>query len=94
MSKLLQIIVKEVKYTGEDGKEKRFNAFTTFTNTNERLDVRFVKDATAEAPKENCMVEVEEVDMNISRKYKYPRLYIQKIKSVKPLEAKVQDLPF
>ena len=51
MSKLLQIIVKEVKYTGEDGKEKRFNAFTTFTNTNERLDVRFVKDATAEAPK-------------------------------------------
>ncbi len=94
MAKELQIIVKEVKFKNEEGKETKFLAYTTFTKTNERLDVRFVKEATALAPKENCIVVVDEKDMNISRKYRFPRLYVQAIVEVKPVEHKEQELPF
>lgn len=94
MAKELQIIVKEVKFKNEEGKETKFLAYTTFTKTNERLDVRFVKDATALAPKENCVIVVDEKDMNISRKYRFPRLYVQAIKEIKPVEHKEQELPF
>lgn len=94
MLKEISISVKLVKFTGEDGKEKTFNAFTTFSNTGEKLDVRFVKDAVAKAPKENCIVVVDSADMNISRKFKYPRLYIQAVTETKPIVYKEQDLPF
>ncbi|OQA77204.1 MAG: hypothetical protein BWY30_01147 [Tenericutes bacterium ADurb.Bin239] len=89
-TKLLEIEVREVAWEG-----KSFLAYNTFTKNNERLDVRFVKHATAKAPKENCFIEVDTSQMNISRKYRYPRLYIQDIiKVVDRPTSKNDDLPF
>lgn len=89
-TKVLEIEVREVAWEG-----KTFLAYNTFTKNNERLDVRFVKDATAKAPKGNCFIEVDTSQMNISRKYRYPRLYIQDIiKVVERPETKNDDLPF
>ena len=89
-TKLLEIEVREVAWEG-----KTFLAYNTFTKNNERLDVRFVKHATAKAPKENCFIEVDTSQMNISRKYRYPRLYIQDIiKVVDRPTSKNDDLPF
>ena len=89
-TKLLEIEVREVAWEG-----KTFLAYNTFTKNNERLDVRFVKHATAKAPKENCFIEVDTSQMNISRKYRYPRLYIQDIiKVVERPTSKDDDLPF
>ena len=87
---ILEIEVREVAWEG-----KTFLAYNTFTKSNERLDVRFVKEATAKAPKERCFIEVDNSQMNISRKYRYPRLYIQDIiKVVDRPEPKDDDLPF
>ena len=89
-TKVLEIEVREIAWEG-----KTFLAYNTFTKENERLDVRFVKEATAKAPKENCFIEVDKTQMNISRKYRYPRLYIQDIvKVVERPETKNDDLPF
>lgn len=89
-TKLLEIEVREVAWEG-----KSFLAYNTFTKNNERLDVRFVKNATAKAPKESCFIEVDTSQMNISRKYRYPRLYIQDIiKVVERPTSKDDDLPF
>lgn len=89
--KVLEIVVKEVEW-----ESKKFLAYNTFTNKNERLDVRFVKDAFAQAPKRNCFIKVSADDMNISHKYRYPRLYVQRIIEVldKPTTPKDDDLPF
>lgn len=87
---ILEIEVREIAWEG-----KTFLAYNTFTKKNERLDVRFVKEATAKAPKQNCFIEVDTSQMNISRKYRYPRLYIQDIiKVVDRPEPKNNDLPF
>lgn len=89
-TKVLEIEVREVEWEGG-----KFLAYNTFTKNNERLDVRFVKEATAKAPKENCFIEVDTSQMNISRKYRYPRLYIQDIiKVVERPTSKNDDLPF
>lgn len=89
-TKVLEIVVREIAWEG-----KTFLAYNTFTKENERLDVRFVKEATAKAPKENCYIEVETSQMNISRKYRYPRLYIQDIvKVVERPTPKNDGLPF
>lgn len=89
-TKVLEIEVREVEWEGG-----KFLAYNTFTKSNERLDVRFVKHATAKAPKVNCFIEVDTAQMNISRKYRYPRLYIQDIiKVVDRPETKDDDLPF
>ena len=87
---ILEIEVRKVDWEGGT-----FLAYNTFTKKNERLDVRFVKHATAKAPKNNCFIEVDTAQMNISRKYRYPRLYIQDIiKVVDRPETKNDDLPF
>ena len=87
---ILEIEVREVEWEGG-----KFLAYNTFTKKNERLDVRFVKDAFAKAPKENCFIEVDTSQMNISRKYRYPRLYVQDIiKVVDRPTSKNDDLPF
>ena len=89
-TKVLEIEVREVEWEGG-----KFLAYNTFTKKNERLDVRFVKDAFAKAPKENCFIEVDKSQMNISRKYRYPRLYVQDIiKVVERPQTKNDDLPF
>ncbi len=89
-TKVLEIEVRKVDWEGGT-----FLAYNTFTKNNERLDVRFVKDAFAKAPKENCFIEVDKTQMNISRKYRYPRLYIQDIiKVVDRPTSKNDDLPF
>ena len=89
-TKVLEIEVREIAWEG-----KTFLAYNTFTKENERLDVRFVKEATAKAPKENCFIEVDVSQMNISRKYRYPRLYVQDIiKVVERPKTKNDDLPF
>ncbi len=88
-TKVLEIEVREIAWDG-----KTFLAYNTFTNNNERLDVRFVKEAFAKAPKENCFIEVETSQMNISRKYRYPRLYIQDIVKVVEHPKTKNDLPF
>ena len=89
-TKVLEIEVREVAWEG-----KTFLAYNTFTKNNERLDVRFVKNATEKAPKENCFIEVDVSQMNISRKYRYPRLYVQDIiKVVDRPTSKNDDLPF
>ena len=89
-TKVLEIEVREVEWEGG-----KFLAYNTFTKNNERLDVRFVKDAFAKAPKENCFIEVDVSQMNISRKYRYPRLYVQDIiKVVERPQNKNDDLPF
>lgn len=88
--KVLEIEVREVEWEGG-----KFTAYNTFTNKDERLDVRFVKEAIKDAPKQNCFIEVDEADMNISRKYRYPRLYVQKIiKVVNKPKTKNDNLPF
>lgn len=88
-TKVLEIEVREIAWEG-----KTFLAYNTFTKNNERLDVRFVKEAIAKAPKENCFIEVETSQMNISRKYRYPRLYIQDIVKVVDRPKTKNDLPF
>jgi hypothetical protein len=88
-TKVLEIVVREIAWEG-----KTFLAYNTFTKSNERLDVRFVKEATEKAPKENCFIEVETSQMNISRKYRYPRLYIQDIVKVVERPKTKNDLPF
>ena len=89
-TKVLEIEVREVEWEGG-----KFLAYNTFTKNNERLDVRFVKNATAKAPKENCFIEVDVSQMNISRKYRYPRLYVQDIvKVIERPTSKNDDLPF
>lgn len=88
-TKVLEIEVREIAWEG-----KTFLAYNTFTKDNERLDVRFVKEAFAKAPKENCFIEVETSQMNISRKYRYPRLYIQDIVKVVERPKTKKDLPF
>lgn len=88
-TKVLEIEVREIAWDG-----KTFLAYNTFTKSNERLDVRFVKEAIAKAPKENCFIEVETSQMNISRKYRYPRLYIQDIVKVVERPKTKNDLPF
>ena len=89
-TKVLEIEVREVEWEGG-----KFLAYNTFTKNNERLDVRFVKDAFAKAPKENCFIEVDTSQMNISRKYRYPRLYVQDIvKVIERPTSKNDDLPF
>ena len=88
-TKILEIEVREIAWEG-----KTFLAYNTFTKDNERLDVRFVKEAFTKAPKENCFIEVETSQMNISRKYRYPRLYIQDIVKVVERPKTKNDLPF
>ena len=89
-TKVLEIEVRKVEWEGGT-----FLAYNTFTKNNERLDVRFVKHATAKAPKENCFIEVDVSQMNISRKYRYPRLYVQDIvKVIERPTSKNDDLPF
>jgi hypothetical protein len=88
-TKILEIEVREIAWEG-----KTFLAYNTFTKDNKRLDVRFVKEAFTKAPKENCFIEVETSQMNISRKYRYPRLYVQDIVKVVERPKTKNELPF
>ena len=92
MGKETVIFEIEVREIGWEGKS--FLAYNTFTKNNERLDVRCVREATEKAPKENCFIEVDKSQMNISRKYRYPRLYVQDIVKVVERPKTKKDLPF
>lgn len=88
----LEIVVKQV--TKKDGGQ--FTAYETFTKENVRIDVRFVRKAKDKAPKENCFIIVNRSDVNLSRKYRYPRLYVNDIVSIEEtsINTSQDDLPF
>jgi len=89
-TKVLEIVVREVEWEGG-----KFLAYTTFTKNNERLDVRFVKHATAKAPKEIVLLKLIQHKWTSAVEYRYPRLYIQDIiKVVERPKTKNDDLPF
>lgn len=92
--KQLEVYTREVKYNDKaTGKPKSFTAFNTFDVEGKKLDVRFVKDAIGKVT-ENCIIIVDETQMNIATQYRYPRLYVQDIVEVKPLERVAKELPF
>ena len=86
---ILEIEVREIAWEG-----KSFLAYNTFTKNNERLDVRFVREATEKSPKDTSFIGVYKSQMNISRKYRYPRLYVQDIVKVVDRPKTKNDLPF
>lgn len=91
-TKKLEIITKTVEYVDANGKKKTFLAYNTFDKDGVRLDVRFLKEV--KAPVEHCFIIVAVDKMNISNKYRFPRLYVKEIVEIVPLEVQSQDLPF
>lgn len=74
----------------EDGKERKFKTYHTFSKNGRRTDVKFTEDVENK-PKENCFVEVAYDKMNLNTRDRYPILWIKEVVAIHPVSAVVGD---
>ena len=79
----LEIEIKVEERTNRE-KGNKFNIFKALTNVGKWIDCRMRKEVVA--PKENCIIVVDPTKINVTKNTKYPVLWVQEIKTIKPLK--------
>jgi len=89
----IELYVRQVEVTDEDGKTRKFNAYHTYDNRNHRLDVGFPQDVK-NVPTENCVIRFKRSMANVDRARRFPKLWVKEIIEIKSLPEPKDTLPF
>ena len=83
-TKKIEILVDE-KTGKRDGKDVKFNVYTTFTKNGRKMSVKFRNDVK-NLPTEHCMATINVDDMNVDNSGRFPVLWVKDVQGYESIE--------